>query len=123
MGGLAMPTRSIFLKEVEVICSIGINEAERVQKQRVLIDVELRLDSSLEYMADDISEVLNYDEVKNRLTAIALERHHNLQETLGQRIFDALASLPQVTGVSVMTQKPDAYQDCAAAAFRISNID
>ena len=115
-------TRSVFLHEVEVICSIGLHDFERAEKQRVLIDVELRLDAGNEPTADTVADTLDYDEVRNAVISIAEARHYDLQETLARHIFDAISAMRDVTGVSVQTQKPDVYPNCKTVAYRLSSL-
>ena len=114
--------RSVFLREVEVICSIGLHDFERAEKQRVLIDVEVRLDPENEPTADTVADTLDYDQVREAVISLAEAQHYDLQETLARRIFDAISALKDVEGVAVTTQKPDVYPNCKTVAYRLSNI-
>ena len=38
-------SRTLFLREIEVTCSIGLHDYEREKPQTVLIDIELHLES------------------------------------------------------------------------------
>ena len=114
--------RTVFLREVEVICSIGLHDFERAEKQRVLIDVEVRLDPENEPTADTVDDTLNYDQVREAVISLAEAQHYDLQETLARRIFDAISALKDVEGVAVTTQKPDVYPNCKTVAYRLSNI-
>jgi dihydroneopterin aldolase len=115
--------RSVFLEEIEVICSIGLHEFERAEKQRVLIDVELMLASDREPSADNVDETLNYDDVRDAVIRIAEARHYDLQETLARSIFDHIRAMRDVTGLMIRTQKPDVYPNCKTVAYRLSDID
>jgi len=114
--------RTVFLREVEVICSIGLHDFERAEKQRVLIDVEVRLDPENEPTADTVADTLDYDQVREAVISLAEAQHYDLQETLARRIFDAISALKDVEGVAVTTQKPDVYPNCKTVAYRLSNI-
>ena len=115
-------SRTVFLREVEVICSIGLHDFERAEKQRVLIDVEVRLDPENEPTADTVDDTLDYDQVCEAVISLAEAQHYDLQETLARRIFDAISALKDVEGVAVTTQKPDVYPNCKTVAYRLSNI-
>ena len=115
--------RSVFLSEVEVMCSIGLHDFEKEAKQRVLIDVEVRLDPNNEPNADNVADTLDYDLVRNTVIEIAEARHYDLQETIARHIFDAITTMKDVIGVSVQTQKPDVYPNCKTVAYRLSNLD
>ena len=114
--------RSVFLREVEVICSIGLHDFERAEKQRVLIDVEVRLDPDNEPTADTVADTLDYDQVREAVITLAEAQHYDLQETLARRIFDSILAMKDVVGVAVTTQKPDVYPNCKTVAYRLSNI-
>ena len=114
--------RRVFLREVEVICSIGLHDFERAEKQRVLIDVEVRLDPDNEPTADTIADTLDYDQVREAVITLAEAQHYDFQETLARRIFDRISAMKDVVGVAVTTQKPDVYPNCKTVAYRLSNI-
>ena len=114
--------RSVFLREVEVICSIGLHDFERAEKQRVLIDVEVKLDPDNEPTADTVADTLDYDQVREAVITLAEAQHYDLQETLARRIFDRISAMKDVVGVAVTTQKPDVYPNCKTVAYRLSNI-
>ena len=115
--------RSVFLSEVEVMCSIGLHDFEKEAKQRVLIDVEVRLDPDHEPNADNVADTLDYDLVRNTVIEIAEARHYDLQETIARHIYDAISGMKDVVGVSVQTQKPDVYPNCKTVAYRLSDLD
>lgn len=114
--------RSVFLSEVEVMCSIGLHDFEKKAKQRVLIDIEVRLDPDNEPQADNVMDTLDYDLVRNTVIEVAESRHYDLQETIARHIYDALSEMKDVIGVMVQTQKPDVYPNCKTVAYRLSDI-
>ena len=114
--------RTVFLREVEVICSIGLHDFERAEKQRVLIDVEVRLDPENEPTADTVDDTLDYDQVREAVISLAEAQHYDLQETLARRLFDTIRGMRDVIGLAVETQKPEAYDNCRSAAYRLSDI-
>ena len=123
VGTPAAIKRTVFLSEVEVICSIGLHDFEKAAKQRVLIDVEVRLDPDNEPNADNVADTLDYDTVRNAVITLAEARHYDLQETMARQIFDAISGMKDVIGVAVQTQKPDVYPNCKTVAYRLSNLD
>jgi dihydroneopterin aldolase len=114
--------RSVFIHEVEVLCSIGLHDFEKEAKQRVLIDVEVRLNPDHEPEADNVKDTLDYDEIRSKVIKIAESRHYDLQETMARHIYDAISALKDVTGVMVQTQKPDVYPNCKTVAYRLSDL-
>jgi len=115
--------RSVMFNEIEVMCSIGLHDFEKQTKQRVLVDIEVRLDPNHEPNSDNVMETLDYDLVRNTVIDIAQARHYNLQETMARHIYDAIIKLNNVTGVMVQTQKPDVYPNCKTVAYRLSDFE
>lgn len=119
---LPITDRRFLLEGLDVMVRIGIYDAERLAPQRVIIDVELGLDTDAAPQSDDVSETLNYDLIRNTVMDIVGRQHFDLQETLARALFDNLAKLPDVTGLRVRTAKPDAYDDCDTIAYQLSSF-
>ena len=119
---LPITDRRFLLEGLDVMVRIGIYDAERLSPQRVIIDVELVLDTDTAPQSDDVSETLNYDLIRNTVMDIVGRQHFDLQETLARALFDNLAKLPDVTGLRVRTAKPDAYDDCDTIAYQLSSF-
>ena len=119
---LPITDRRFLLEGLDVMVRIGIYDAERLAPQRVIIDVELVLDTDTAPQSDDVSETLNYDLIRNTVMDIVGRQHFDLHETLARALFDNLAKLPDVTGLRVRTAKPDAYDDCDTIAYQLSSF-
>ena len=115
-------TRRFFVRDIETDCSIGIHDFERAAKQRILVNVEVVLDSDLEPQSDNVKDALDYDMIRDSVLEIINSRHFDLQETLARTIFDKMMSLPSVTQVCIRTAKPDFYPDCSEVAYQLSNV-
>ena len=104
----------IFLRDYEVVASIGIHEFERQNPQRIIVDVALEIaDEVGSGSAEDrIETVLDYDFLRDRIRDIIADRHFNLQETLCAEILEICLVPDAVIGACVSTRKPDVYPDC-----------
>ena len=114
--------RRFLLQGLETQASIGIYDYERAGLQRITIDAELCLHSETEPLDDQIESALNYDKIRTTILDVVSAQHYDLQETLARKLFDALFSFDDVESVRVRTSKPDAYNDCEAIAYQLSNI-
>ena len=119
---MSQVTRRFFVSEIKTKCSIGIYDHERANKQTVMIDVEVVVDSKAEPQSDAIGEGLDYDMIRDGVLALCQAHHYDLQETLARAIFDHMLSLPTVCEARVRTAKTDIYPDCKEAAYQLSNI-
>lgn len=111
--------QTIFLTDLTLPVSIGIHDFERKAPQRIIINMEVELEVLDESrpLGDDIANVLDYDIVRERITAVAASRHFNLQESLCREIVAALRDAKGIARVKISTQKPDVYADCAAVGY------
>ena len=115
-------TRRFVISQINVICSIGIHDFERVEKQRITVDLEVLLSADKEPQVDHIEQALNYDTIREMVVEIATSRHFDLQETLARTIFDTVQALSTVDALMVRTAKPDVYEDVQSVAYQLSNL-
>ena len=115
-------TRRFVISQINVICSIGIHDFERAEKQRITVDLEVLLSADKEPQVDNIEQALNYDTIREMVIEIATSRHFDLQETLARTIFDSVQALSTVDALMVRTAKPDVYEDVQSVAYQLSNL-
>ena len=104
--------RKLVLKDYEVLASIGVHSFERSAKQRVLVTVELLVESFGRLEKDHISSVVDYDYLRSGISELLAGRHFELQETLCEEIAGVCFARPEVVSARVFTRKPDVYPDC-----------
>lgn len=112
---LRFTCRRIFIRNLRLLARIGAYEHERLAPQSVVVNCDLwvRLDASTS-ARDALEDVLNYDRAVEVIRSVAAQGHHDLQETLVDRMLDALAALPGVELERLSTEKPEAYPDIEA---------
>ena len=115
--------RRIFLRDYEIIASIGIHEFERQNPQRIIVDVSLDLANDMppDTAEDRIETVLDYDFLRDRIREIVEGRHFNLQETLCAEILTTCLQPNKVLAARVSTRKPDVYPDCDSVGVEMES--
>lgn len=116
-AGMILVQHSLFLQNFAVQASIGVHGHERAAPQRLLISVRLKLDQALSPHEDDLSEVVDYDFLRDGIQRIIADRHYDLQETLVNEILQMCAGRPKIIGAVVSTRKPDVYPDCDSVGY------
>ncbi len=112
--------RRLFLKDLDVLTSIGIHDFELSAPQRLLIDVDLYVDlKETSPSCDELQQVVDYDFIRQVVFARIKKGHINLQETLCDELATLLLENKQVLAVQLSTRKPDVYPDCAAVGVEI----
>ncbi len=112
--------RRLFLRDHAVDIHIGVHDFEKQGAQRVVFNVELYVplaDSTP--TADELHEVVDYDFIRNEITARVRQGHIQLQETLCDDLLARMLAHPRVRAARVSTEKPDVYPDCAGVGCEV----
>ena len=115
--------RRLFLRNYEVMSNIGVHDFEKKGEQRVLFNVELFIPLAQSTPThDQLSEVVDYDFIRDTIETRIAQGHVQLQETLCDDIARTLLAHPKVKAVQISTQKPDVYPDCEAVGVEVLQI-
>lgn len=114
--------KRIFLRDMEVVCSIGAYDFEKLKKQRVLINIELLLPSHYHVSHDKLEETVDYNQLHKMVLRHTGGAHIQLQETLCQALYEECSCIPRVKAVRVSVRKPDIYNDSDAVGYEISSF-
>lgn len=115
--------RRLFLRNYEVMINIGVHDFEKRAEQRVLINVDLYI--PLEQStpkADQLSEVVDYDFMRETIANRVSKGHVHLQETLCDDVVKAMLMHPRVRAARVSTMKPDVYPDCEGVGVEVFQL-
>jgi 7,8-dihydroneopterin aldolase/epimerase/oxygenase len=112
--------RRIFLNGLSVEASIGFHPHELRAAQRLRINVELFVPMAASTsQSDAVNDVLDYDFIRLGVCRLASQQHHNLQETLIDKIVALCLSRSEVRAARVSTEKPDVYPDCDTVGIEV----
>ena len=115
--------RRLFLRNYEVMINIGVHDFEKKAEQRVMINVDLYI--PLEQStpkADQLSEVVDYDFMRETIAKRVAKGHIHLQETLCDDVVKAMLLHPRVRAARVSTMKPDVYPDCEGVGVEVFQL-
>jgi dihydroneopterin aldolase len=102
---------AIIIDELEVFFHVGVPDEERVNPQRLLISVEMKVDTTAAAEGDDLSRTIDYYAVVCQLRGLGIGREWKLIETLAGDVADLILEHPVVSSVTVEISKfivPDA---------------
>ena len=117
---LALSCRRIFLRDHEVLVQIGAHDFEKMRPQRVIFNVELFVPYALSTpQTDQLSEVVDYDFVREIIARRVSTGHVELQETLCDDLASRMLAHPRVMAVRLSSCKPDVYADTAAVGVEV----
>jgi dihydroneopterin aldolase len=109
----------MFLQGLEVEGMIGVHSHEKEKPQRIRIDLDLWVRHSGAALEDRFEQVVDYEDLANRVRRLVGAQHTNLVETLADRIAASCLSDQRVMKVRVRVVKPDALDRVAAVGVEI----
>ena len=109
----------IKITDLQLKCSIGVYESEKVAKRKILVTIELQ--TTYNCNDDDIKTATNYDKIVEVVKAVCNAKHYNLLETLcvgmGEEV---LASFNQIKTCTIEIKKPHAILNAAMVSVKKS---
>ena len=118
------PADSVPLDEIRICdlrfrCIVGVNEAERHEKQEIVTQITLYTDLRRAGRTDDIGDTVDYRALKKEILAMAEQSRFLLIEALAQSIADICLQRERVARAAVVVEKPGALRFARTVAVRI----
>lgn len=114
--------RHVFVRDLEVMATLGIHEHERLTPQRIIVSIDLSVSEGEGPVHDDISSVVSYEIVVKKVEAIIAEGHVNLVETLAEKFAAACLKDKRVMAARVRIEKPDIIANAKSVGIEIERI-
>jgi 7,8-dihydroneopterin aldolase/epimerase/oxygenase len=118
--------RHVFLRDLVLPASIGVHAHEQRGQQRIRVNVDLGVrDDAAGRLSraavgrDELSRVVDYEAIANRVRAIVATGHVRLVETLAERIAEACLEDARVDLARIRVEKLDVFADAASAGVEI----
>lgn len=111
---------SIFIENLSFLASIGVFEWEKQFEQKLELDIELSTDIRPAAANDDLNLTLNYAAISELVINLAQSQHHDLIETLAEKIAAKLLQEFNTQQVSLTLRKPSAVPAAASVGVKIT---
>ena len=79
--------RKIIIKNLVLNIFIGIHNFEKKKKQKVRFNIEVITNPFVKPNNKDLTTILNYEEILNKIKILVKKEHHELLEDLAENIF------------------------------------
>ena len=122
VANAAAGLRHVFVRDLEVMATLGIYEVEKLAPQRVIVSIDLSVLEGKEAVADDISNVVSYEIVVKKVEAIIAQGHINLVETLAELIATSCLRDKRVVAAKVRIEKPDIIPNARSVGIEIERV-
>jgi len=110
----------IRIKNLKLKAIIGINPAERIHKQEIVINVEIEADAAKAMATDDIQHALDYKTITKYIIAEVEKTSFFLLEKLADHILKLVMSYQQAKKVTVQVDKPLALRFADSVSITVS---
>ena len=118
--------RHVFVRDLVLPARIGVHAHEERDRQRIRINLDLGVRddgaaplSRAALGRDELSRVVDYEAIANRVRAIVAAGHVRLVETLAERIAEACLEDARVELARIRVEKLDVFADAASAGVEI----
>lgn len=110
---------TIFLRDLEVHCIIGVNDWERMVKQPVQISFEIPCDVREPAREDEIDKAVDYKAVSKWILDFVEDSEFELLETLSERIAEGVITELGIPKIRLSVEKPGAIRHSRTVGIQI----
>lgn len=110
----------ILIKDLLVRCTIGVNEAERRERQDVIINIEAWVNLIEAAKTDDIRDTFDYKELNKNIIKTVENSQFYLLETLTEKIAQTCLQYEKIHKVKVTAEKPGALRFARSVGVEIT---
>ena len=112
--------RKILIKNLVLNIFIGIHNFEKKKKQKTRFNIEILTDPNINPSKKDISTILNYETIVNKINLIVKKKHHDLLEELAENIFDVIFKFRLVKKVKIKIEKLEIIKKAESVGINVS---
>ena len=111
--------RRVFIRDMVLPCSIGVHKHEQDARQRVRINLDLKVAEGPAPLEDKLSNVVCYEVIADGIRSLVAQGHVHLVETLAERAAAICLQDSRVLSVLVKVEKLDVFADTASVGVEI----
>lgn len=113
--------RHVFIRDLVLPCRIGVHRHEHSAPQRVRINLDLAVRDDRQ-LADELANVVCYEQISTAVREIVGRRHINLVETLAEEIASMCLEDGRVRSARVRIEKLDVLPDAVSVGVEIERF-
>ncbi len=112
--------RKVIVKNLILNIFIGIHNFEKKKKQRVRFNIEVITNPNVKPNNKDLSTILNYEDLINKIKLLVKKQHHNLIEDLAENIFEIIFQNRLVKKTKIKIEKMDIIKNSESVGVEFS---
>ena len=112
--------KKILIENLTCSASIGVYENEKLNKQKITINLEILLIDKMKTHTDNLNDVADYGKFRRIILDVVNSKHFNLIETLADNLVKEIETIDKVENIKIKITKPDIFNDCSVS-YEINN--
>ena len=112
--------KKILIENLICNASVGVYENEKLNKQKIIINLEVVLVNTIKTHTDNLNDVADYGKFRRTVLDIINSKHFNLIETLADNLITKIETFEKLENIKIKITKPDIFDDCTVS-YEISN--
>ena len=112
--------KKILIEDLICSASVGVYENEKLNKQKIIINLEILLTNKMKTHTDNLNDVADYGKFRRMVLDVVNSKHYNLIETLADNLIKKIETFDKVENIKLKITKPDVFNDCSVS-YEISN--
>ena len=112
--------RKVIIKNLILNIFIGIHNFEKNKKQRVRFNIEVVTNPNIIPNNKDLSTILNYEDIINKIKILVKKQHHELIEDLAENIFKMIFKNRLAKKINIKIEKLDIVKNSESVGIEFS---
>ena len=112
--------RKVFIKNLILNVFIGIHNFEKKKKQRVRFNIEVVTNPYIKPSNKDLSTILNYEDLINKIKLLIKKQHYELIEDLAENMFEIVFQNRLVKKINIKIEKLDIIKNSESVGIEFS---
>ena len=112
--------RKVIIKNLVLNIFIGIHSFEKKKKQRVRFNIEVITNPFVKPNNKDLTTILNYEEIINKIKILVKKKHHELLEDLAENIFTIIFQNKLVQKAKIKIEKLEIIKNSESVGVEFS---
>jgi dihydroneopterin aldolase len=114
---LPMKKSFIEIRELVLMCHLGVPRTERDHRQKVFVSLNIYADYSASEESDKITDTIDYSDIITAICELVVAERFLLIEHLASRIKKLTKSMCHAETIDVTVRKPNVIQQAAYVAY------
>ena len=111
--------RTVLIKDFIIYEIIGIHQNEKVNKQKIVFNIVIDVNQNTLPNENNISSVVNYEKITNKLERLAKYKNYNFLESLAEDSFKEIFEDKRINSVKIKIEKPDAIENAKSVGVEV----